>query len=202
MPGRGNGAPTITTRAGQKRKADARTGERRESIATAASSRQSPPTSEQKRPSVSRPSVSSRAEPASPRVTRSQRQARDSEAEDDEDEEEQEQAQASTDSKPVPPKLKQSDSSENRRVAEVAAHLTTVLPAGKVFPIQIGSDLFRLSGASISSDAPSYFSHYFGEQLIQTGGRASQVKTLYIDRDPETFKDIALHLQGYYVKPR
>ena len=50
--------------------------------------------------------------------------------------------------------------------------------------------------------APSYFSHYFGEQLIQTGGRASQVKTLYIDRDPETFKDIALHLQGYYVKPR
>lgn len=50
--------------------------------------------------------------------------------------------------------------------------------------------------------APSYFSHYFGQQLIQTGGRASQVKTLYIDRDPETFKDIALHLQGYYVKPR
>jgi hypothetical protein len=28
------------------------------------------------------------------------------------------------------------------------------------------------------------------------------VKTLYIDRDPATFKDIALHLQGYYVKPR
>jgi hypothetical protein len=28
------------------------------------------------------------------------------------------------------------------------------------------------------------------------------VKTLYIDRDPQTFKDIALHLQGYYVKPR
>jgi hypothetical protein len=50
--------------------------------------------------------------------------------------------------------------------------------------------------------APSYFSHYFGEQLIQTGGRASQVKTLYIDRDPMTFRDIALHLQGYFVKPK
>jgi hypothetical protein len=29
---------------------------------------------------------------------------------------------------------------------------TTSLPAEKVFPIQIGSELFRLSGASISSD--------------------------------------------------
>ena len=91
---------------------------------------------------------------------------------------------------------------------------TTVLPAGKVFPIQIGSELFRLSGASISSDgqyirlsweaeaeadtsrAPSYFSHYFSDQLIQTDGRASSLKTLYIDRDPMTFRDIALHLQG------
>jgi hypothetical protein len=27
-----------------------------------------------------------------------------------------------------------------------------ILPAGKVFPIQIGSELFRLSGASIASD--------------------------------------------------
>lgn len=52
------------------------------------------------------------------------------------------------------------------------------------------------------TSAPSYFSHYFGEQLIRAGGRASEVKTLYLDRDPATFKDIALHLQGYYVKPR
>jgi hypothetical protein len=44
--------------------------------------------------------------------------------------------------------------------------------------------------------APSYFSHYFGEQLLQTGGKSSAVKTLYIDRDPATFRDIALHLQG------
>jgi hypothetical protein len=25
---------------------------------------------------------------------------------------------------------------------------------------------------------------------------------LYIDRDPETFRDIALHLQGYHISPR
>lgn len=100
-----------------------------------------------------------------------------------------------------------------RKIGELPK-FTSVLPAGKVFPIQIGSELFRLSGASISSDgqyirlswepeadadasrAPSYFSHYFSEQLIQTGGRASAIKTLYIDRDPVTFRDIALHLQG------
>jgi hypothetical protein len=28
------------------------------------------------------------------------------------------------------------------------------------------------------------------------------VRTLYIDRDPDTFRDIALHLQGYHVTPR
>ncbi|PSN74178.1 hypothetical protein BS50DRAFT_478440 [Corynespora cassiicola Philippines] len=76
------------------------------------------------------------------------------------------------------------------------------LPAGKVFPIQIGSELFRLSGASISSDAPSYFSHFFGEQLLNNAGRADDLRTLYIDRDPDTFRDIALHLQGYHIMPR
>lgn len=28
------------------------------------------------------------------------------------------------------------------------------------------------------------------------------IRTLYIDRDPVTFKDISLHLQGYHVAPR
>jgi len=100
-----------------------------------------------------------------------------------------------------------------RRIAGLP-NFTTVLPAGRVFPIQIGSELFRLSGASISSDgqyirlsweteadadtsrAPSYFSQYFSDQIIQTDGRSSSPKPLYIDRDPITFRDIALHLQG------
>jgi hypothetical protein len=50
--------------------------------------------------------------------------------------------------------------------------------------------------------APSYFSHFFGDQLHNNGGRAGDVKTLYIDRDPETFRDIALHLQGYHITPK
>lgn len=60
-------------------------------------------------------------------------------------------------------------------------------------------------GASIQADtfrAPSYFSHFFGEQLHNNGGRAGDVRTLYIDRDPETFRDIALHLQGYHITPK
>lgn len=28
------------------------------------------------------------------------------------------------------------------------------------------------------------------------------MRTLYIDRDPDTFRDIALHLQGYHIAPR
>ncbi|KAI9721203.1 MAG: hypothetical protein M1812_002364 [Candelaria pacifica] len=77
-----------------------------------------------------------------------------------------------------------------------------ILPSEKVFPIQIGSELFRLSGASLSSDAPSYFSQFFEEQLRQNEDGAGGVRTLYIDRDPVTFQDISRHLQGYHVQPQ
>lgn len=43
------------------------------------------------------------------------------------------------------------DSSQTRR-AQPDQHARVSLPAEKVFPIQIGSELFRLSGASIASD--------------------------------------------------
>ncbi|THV44232.1 hypothetical protein BGAL_0694g00010 [Botrytis galanthina] len=80
------------------------------------------------------------------------------------------------------------------------------LPHEKVFPIQIGTELFRLSGASLSSDAPSYFSQYFQCQLRSAEEKGEDpntaIRTLYIDRDPITFKDISLHLQGYHVAPR
>ncbi|KAK4163667.1 hypothetical protein QBC43DRAFT_319011 [Cladorrhinum sp. PSN259] len=85
-------------------------------------------------------------------------------------------------------------------------HIPKILPHERVFPIQIGSELFKLSGASISSDAPSYFSQYFQCQIKQAeeAGEdiSTAIRTLYIDRDPETFKDISLHLQGYHVQPR
>ncbi|KAF2492137.1 hypothetical protein BU16DRAFT_551847 [Lophium mytilinum] len=105
--------------------------------------------------------------------------------------------------KAVASNSRQPEHARSRRVPEApSGRDASQLPAGKVFPIQIGSELFRLSGASISSDAPSYFSHFFGEQLHHTTGRAGDLRTLYIDRDPVTFRDISLHLQGYHVKPR
>ncbi|KAL2038898.1 hypothetical protein N7G274_008420 [Stereocaulon virgatum] len=77
-----------------------------------------------------------------------------------------------------------------------------VLPMEKAFSIQIGWRLFRLSGASIMSDAPSYFSTYFDEQLRLEERGSGPMKTLFIDRDPDTFADICRHLQGYWVIPR
>lgn len=80
-----------------------------------------------------------------------------------------------------------------------------ILPHERVFPVQIGTELFKLSGASLSSDAPSYFSQYFRCQLDTAENRGvdpnAAIHTLYIDRDPVTFRDISLHLQGYHVKP-
>ncbi|KAI1269548.1 hypothetical protein F5Y18DRAFT_102733 [Xylariaceae sp. FL1019] len=89
---------------------------------------------------------------------------------------------------------------------QLISKIPNILPHERVFPVQIGSELFKLSGASLSSDAPSYFSQYFLSQIQkaeETGeDLASAIRTLYIDRDPVTFRDIALHLQGYHVTPR
>ncbi|KAI6380468.1 hypothetical protein MCOR25_001659 [Pyricularia grisea] len=89
---------------------------------------------------------------------------------------------------------------------KLVSKIPRILPHERVFPIQIGSKLFKLSGASLSSDAPSYFSQYFQCQIktAEENGddTCSSIRTLYIDRDPMTFQDIALHLQGYHVHPR
>ncbi|KAF5019934.1 hypothetical protein F66182_8057 [Fusarium sp. NRRL 66182] len=86
------------------------------------------------------------------------------------------------------------------------SRIPLILPHERVFPIQIGSELFKLSGASLSSDAPSYFSQYFHCQLEAAKERSDEsstsIRTLYIDRDPVIFRDISLHLQGYHVQPR
>lgn len=50
------------------------------------------------------------------------------------------------------------DVSKPRKVVESPGG-PDILPAGKVFPIQIGSELFRLSGASLSSDGKHQIGH-------------------------------------------
>lgn len=71
--------------------------------------------------------------------------------------------------------------------------IPTILPHLKVYSIQIGYKLFRVSGASLSSDAPSYFTNYFST-------KGNEDKTLFVDRSPTVFEYIYRHLQGYHVE--
>lgn len=97
------------------------------------------------------------------------------------------------------------------------------LPAHKMYKIQIGGELFLLSGASISSDGPhSYFLDFFQNIENEQENRQKksddqnenimlnpfdsrmvnvdvQERVLFIDRDPEIFRFIYNHLQGYYI---
>ncbi|KAH3675717.1 hypothetical protein WICMUC_002509 [Wickerhamomyces mucosus] len=68
-----------------------------------------------------------------------------------------------------------------------------ILPHEKMYNVQIGNERFVLSGASLSSDAPSYFTNYFSNS-------ANNDKILFIDRSPTVFKLIYAHLQGYYLE--
>lgn len=88
------------------------------------------------------------------------------------------------------------------------------LPPYKMYKIQIGGELFLLSGASISSDGPnSYFLEYFQNveksqfnqshhNYTTSNGKVNvdvEEQILFIDRDPEIFRYIYNHLQGYFV---
>jgi hypothetical protein len=126
----------MTTRAGMKRKAG---------DTPLSAQDPSPP----KRPSIGKPPES---QPA--RATRSRAQERGTDNSQDGDVSNPSQGGEDAE-RPKASSSKQketADTTRERRIAEISHKLTTVLPAGKVFPIQIGSELFRLSGASISSD--------------------------------------------------
>lgn len=99
--------------------------------------------------------------------------------------------------------------SEFPQFAEFNPTIPDILPHGKMYHLQLGDKLFILryvtqqynfwiitndgiSGASLSSDAPSYFTNYFLE--------SSKEGPLFIDRSPEVFEYIYQHLQGYHVE--
>ncbi|KAH3686446.1 hypothetical protein WICPIJ_002626 [Wickerhamomyces pijperi] len=73
--------------------------------------------------------------------------------------------------------------------------IPSLLPPERMYTLQIGNKRFVLSGASLSSDGPSYFTNYFSNS-------ANAEKVLFIDRSPEVFKLIYSHLQGYYIEIR
>ncbi|KAG7702033.1 hypothetical protein KL951_000489 [Ogataea haglerorum] len=62
-----------------------------------------------------------------------------------------------------------------------------------MYSIQVGDRLFRLSGASISFDSPSYFTSFFGR-------KENENKVLTVDRSAAVFDKICSHLQGYCIR--
>ena len=69
----------------------------------------------------------------------------------------------------------------------------SILPHQKMYKIQLGSQLFTVSGASLSSDGPSYFTEYF------TKNKDTSDEVLFIDRSAEVFQMVYQHLQGYAI---
>lgn len=92
----------------------------------------------------------------------------------------------------------------NLLTGEFNPEIPLILPHDKVYSIQVGNKLFRLSGLSLSSDAPSYFTQYFDEkEREQKQERVTNENEneciLFIDRNPMVFEKIYNHLQGYHV---
>lgn len=104
-------------------------------------------------------------------------------------------------------------------------NIPQILPHDKMYKIQVGQQLFRISGASLSSDGPSFFTNYFikVEASRNTSGGKSDTKdtsdgnqgtqgksshdsrandktseVLFIDRSADVFQLIYQHLQGYF----
>ncbi|KAF3913179.1 hypothetical protein AA313_de0205203 [Arthrobotrys entomopaga] len=75
-----------------------------------------------------------------------------------------------------------------------------ILPHDKVFNVQRNWLLVVLRYPQMAT--PSYFSAYFGKQLQDGRGQSEPIRALHIDRDPEIFRDIVRHLQGYYIPIR
>ncbi|KAI0461499.1 hypothetical protein LJB42_000796 [Komagataella kurtzmanii] len=77
-------------------------------------------------------------------------------------------------------------------VNEFDPSIPKLLPHERMYSIQVGDRLFAISGASLSSDGPSYFTNFFQKN-------ENEGKVLFIDRSPVVFEIIQRHLQGYHI---
>lgn len=66
-------------------------------------------------------------------------------------------------------------------IEEFDPTVPVVLPHDKVYSIQVGYKLFRLSGLSLSSDSPSYFTKFFGD-------KENEEKVLFLTEVPRFSK--------------
>lgn len=74
--------------------------------------------------------------------------------------------------------------------SEPMIKIPELLPHENIYKIQVGSKLFKISGASLSSDGPSFFTDYFNAQK-------DSPQVLILDRSDRVFENIMNHLQGY-----
>ncbi|CAD6610873.1 BAH_G0009670.mRNA.1.CDS.1 [Saccharomyces cerevisiae] len=87
-------------------------------------------------------------------------------------------------------------------------NIPQILPHEKMYKIQVGKSLFKISGASLSSDGPSFFTEYFSKKRSPSNNDDSNNDTmesnknevLFIDRSAEVFEWIYQHLQGYIIE--
>ncbi|GMM55995.1 Mrx16 protein [Maudiozyma humilis] len=61
-----------------------------------------------------------------------------------------------------------------------------------IYTVQMGNDVFKLTGASFNSDGPNYFT----EKFTQLAGKST---SLFLDRNAKSFALIVKHFQGYYL---
>ncbi|KAF9192184.1 hypothetical protein BGZ51_006158 [Haplosporangium sp. Z 767] len=75
--------------------------------------------------------------------------------------------------------------------------LTTLDPSS-FYTIVVSGENFPVTLSAIQYDAPNFFSEIF---LNPTRGE-STTRMMYINRNPDVFRDIIKHMQGYYVAAR
>ncbi|EDO17722.1 hypothetical protein Kpol_1033p27 [Vanderwaltozyma polyspora DSM 70294] len=93
----------------------------------------------------------------------------------------------------VPMPFESANSEKSAGNDDLREPIPQLLPHQKMYKIQIGSELFKVSGASLSSDGPSYFTEYF----CKNSDKSDDV--LFIDRSADIFSRIYQHLQGYAI---
>ncbi|CAI7201661.1 CFC_collapsed_G0009990.mRNA.1.CDS.1 [Saccharomyces cerevisiae] len=87
-------------------------------------------------------------------------------------------------------------------------NIPQILPHEKMYKIQVGKSLFKISGASLSSDGPSFFTEYFSKKRSPSNNddsnndsmESNKNEVLFIDRSAEVFEWIYQHLQGYIIE--
>lgn len=68
-------------------------------------------------------------------------------------------------------------------------NIPRILPHDKMYSIQIGTKLFKISGASLSSDGPSYFTNYFIKKDLENKCNSDLTTTPTVERNNNNNND-------------